>query len=77
LAHNEDTLRRGGASTSIIAGLAVEVQHDKGNAKQGADGGVNETAGHVTGVSGFAFLSSKSSFPLERPCKANLFLKIN
>jgi len=58
LAHNEDAPgARGGASASIIAGLAVEVKHDKGNAKQGADGGVNETAERVTCVSGFAFLS--------------------
>jgi len=84
LAHNEDALgARGEASVSIIAGLAVEVKHDKGNARHGADDGVNETADRVTGdqcrqgVSEIAFLSWKSSFPLERPCNANLFLKIN
>lgn len=50
MAHNEDAIgARGGALASIIAGLVVEVKHDKGKAKQGADGGVNETADRVTG----------------------------
>ena len=58
LAHSEDALgARGGASASNIAGLAVEVKHHKGNAKQGADDGVNETADRATSLSGFAFLS--------------------